>query len=1590
MGNSNSKSKSTPKSKSTRSSDPGVSSGNSSGQISKDKAVSSPQKNAKNEKGTPTKRSSSPATASKSASGSTKSDASNPRASLGKMGSQAKSFNRPSKFPDDLDQQFEIWMGVQSIPVSARARMRKMDAASKWAMVYENEEEGGVDQAAPFRNEATTSTTTTTTQLSKEVAEQWAGRLASRKLSNNMLAELCAHISQLQDTWLEEWVSSGGLSALLAIVSNRTMKEYHLSALACVKAFLSSTYGLGVLLSDVESISKVFSVLRRGSPPVAMSCLDILTVLLWVSTHGYQAVLSAFTKYSPKGKKRRFDFLPPLLTRKNHLKLNYKAMVFLNALINAEFSLEKRVRLRQELLELDNAAIPRALERVQKQMEKVWGFSREGSALDARGSTANLNTARASSSNLRGDSGNLLANKQAAALVGEPNVTDEEVELLLEGLDVQLALFKTETAADQRETKREMMDMSDPDELFAFVKTQAVAEGFGFQLTQVLQCLSTIPSDQFSAEIMWDNIAGITQDAVTVTGDTERDPATGKPNPLTYQQLRQLLETREEALEQEQKSRILSLEARVEELRQENKSLKDDLRWAEAQKAAAAEKAAEADNENDNADKEEPALQRAEGQDENLSSPKAAQPADEAIAINSMLGTKLAGQSANGDFVLRTGTKANWNKVTKSFVVTRAELQQVQAAHANELRKLEEALVASRAHVVSVRKAKMHLEARLTTQSEDHKDEVDYLNDLLSSKLRNEGVDLNKFTDQRLKGQVSQLQVQLRTAQIQNEGLQERLREMIAASRNGQGLPAGIFTLNPLQPALGATTSAQASSNDVAVVGLNGQLSSLNAPAAGGEIRLPSEGTADLAAVSAVSVAGGPDGAAPSDQLQSERLQSQNAALRAEVQSLLQKQGELLKRLQAREMKHQAELTALREESVVAPPSQAADPSPGPAPAAPLLPAHGGALPPGLAGPGGGPPPPAPAPPPAPGAPPPPPGAPGAPPPPPPPGAPGLPSAPGLLQSLFTALPPGLAAKKKIKPNKKMKQLFWKVISPQKIPNTIWMDMKELSGALDAADLEAKYCKKMMSSKKKKGADGGGEQDEDEEEDKNKTVQLLEVKRAYAMGIGLSNFRGLAFAAIRDALLELDYAVLTEDRLHALQNIIPTEEEQGILQAYSGDEKLLGVPEQWVKTVAEVPHLQDRVKCALFQTQFPTLLKESEALVALFEHGLAAVKNSQALKACLAGVLTIGNYLNGGTRYGQCYGFEIEVLARLHNTKDLHNKLSLVHFLVALLLKSDQPSAPAKLVEEFSIFELAHRIEQKYMKGELEHLRQEVQQIEREVKAIPQSSHDRFHEVMSLFYQQASRQAKQLTERVGSLDNECEQLLMQLGVNVDKFELDTVGHDQPATVLFTLLNTFATEMKKAQEDLKDLEEQKKREARREEARQAREQKAKARAAKKGTQEKGTQDAADATSSEEEERKRGISRVQRVESEMVQVENVEDFRKVLQAKREKMQASRGVDHEKIKHSKRVLFMAVHAALAFHGAHPRSTEFQVPTGIRDGTVSPFQEISKDLQADDFERRNKAAIIVQRQWRKYIARKKQKQQQAKQSVEQGPPSG
>ncbi|XP_069809219.1 formin-like protein 1 isoform X2 [Dendropsophus ebraccatus] len=358
-------------------------------------------------------------------------------------------------------------------------------------------------------------------------------------------------------------------------------------------------------------------------------------------------------------------------------------------------------------------------------------------------------------------------------------------------------------------------------------------------------------------------------------------------------------------------------------------------------------------------------------------------------------------------------------------------------------------------------------------------------------------------------------------------------------------------------------------------------------------------------------------------------------------------------------------------------PSDTFDAAPPPPPPPPPPPLHiqGPSFvppPPPPCGPPAPPPPPGgpPAPPPPPGGPPAPPPPPGGPPaPPPPPGGPPAPPPPGGPHGppppSGTPAPPtssGVSIKKTIQPKYRMPVLNWVALKPTQINGTVFTQLNDdkVLQELDMSDFEDQFKTKAQGPTQSKFS----KKVSSSQNQPNK-VSLIDPNRAKNLAITLKK-GGLTPEAITAAIQAYDMEALNVDFLELLSRFLPSDWERQQISRYLKDEKpldQLGAEDRFMVHLCSIPRLAERVNTMIFISSFPeTTARLTPQLNALIAASIS-VKSSEKLKGILELVLAFGNFMNSSKR-GAAYGFRLQSLDVLLDTKSTDRKQTLLHYLV--------------------------------------------------------------------------------------------------------------------------------------------------------------------------------------------------------------------------------------------------------------------------------------------------------------------------------------
>ncbi|XP_027524337.1 formin-like protein 3 isoform X4 [Corapipo altera] len=303
------------------------------------------------------------------------------------------------------------------------------------------------------------------------------------------------------------------------------------------------------------------------------------------------------------------------------------------------------------------------------------------------------------------------------------------------------------------------------------------------------------------------------------------------------------------------------------------------------------------------------------------------------------------------------------------------------------------------------------------------------------------------------------------------------------------------------------------------------------------------------------------------------------------------------------------------------------------------------------------------------------------PPPPPPPLPPPAPPLPGKCPpapplpgaSPSIALTVGLSAiriKKPIKTKFRLPVFNWTALKPNQISGTVF---SELDDERVLEDLDLERFEELFKTKAQGPAlDLVCAKSKAAQKVATK-VTLLEANRAKNLAITLRK-AGRGADEICRAIHTFDLATLPVDFVECLMRFLPTEAEAKALRQYERERKPLeelADEDRFMLQFSKVERLPQRMAIMAFLGNFTEniqmLTPQLNAIIA----ASASVKSSQKLKHMLEIILALGNYMNSSKR-GAVYGFKLQSLDLLLDTKSTDRKMTLLHF-IALTVREKYP-----------------------------------------------------------------------------------------------------------------------------------------------------------------------------------------------------------------------------------------------------------------------------------------------------------------------------
>lgn len=153
------------------------------------------------------------------------------------------------------------------------------------------------------------------------------------------------------------------------------------------------------------------------------------------------------------------------------------------------------------------------------------------------------------------------------------------------------------------------------------------------------------------------------------------------------------------------------------------------------------------------------------------------------------------------------------------------------------------------------------------------------------------------------------------------------------------------------------------------------------------------------------------------------------------------------------------------------------------------------------------------------------------------------------------------------------------------------------------------------------------------------------------------------------AVNSLDLKQLPLESVEILQRMVPTETEQKAYKEYVAEKKnvnQLTEEDKFLMQLAKIERISAKLSIMGYMGNFFDNIHLITPQIHAIISGSSSVKSSQKLRNVLEIILAFGNYLNSSKR-GPAYGFKLQSLDTLMDTKSTDKRISLLHYIVGTI-----------------------------------------------------------------------------------------------------------------------------------------------------------------------------------------------------------------------------------------------------------------------------------------------------------------------------------
>ncbi|XP_067660533.1 inverted formin-2-like [Haliotis asinina] len=208
-------------------------------------------------------------------------------------------------------------------------------------------------------------------------------------------------------------------------------------------------------------------------------------------------------------------------------------------------------------------------------------------------------------------------------------------------------------------------------------------------------------------------------------------------------------------------------------------------------------------------------------------------------------------------------------------------------------------------------------------------------------------------------------------------------------------------------------------------------------------------------------------------------------------------------------------------------------------------------------------------------------------------------------------------------------------------------------------------------------------------------------------------------------LIDGEPSSLTLPMLRYLTKILPEHEEVQMLKAYNGNLLELGLAEQFLLHLSDIPNYRTLINGHLTRAEFTSNIVKLKTTLTAMVASCKFILSSSDLREFLQLVLRIGNFLNHSKFNGNAAGYKLTSLERVMDVKSSVLNKTLMHYLVEVAVENDDSTL--SFLSEIPRLEKAASYSPEDIKMDVTKMNQQLKQFVQQLSSAHPTIQDVFH-----------------------------------------------------------------------------------------------------------------------------------------------------------------------------------------------------------------------------------------------------------------------